>query len=122
MITIDELTAMLIVPVLVFCMCVGWAYKHLTSADNKYIPVVLMILGGVLACIYFQKLDIITIGAGFVTGIASCGCYDLLDNLTRGASNGVREAIEMSDTEALEFIEDNPELFDDTADVLIDEE
>lgn len=103
MITIDTLTTLLIIPVLILCMCVGWSWKHLTSADNKYIPVVVMVLGGALACVYFQDVTVTTVGAGFVTGIASCGCYDLLDNLARGASNGVRDDIELTDDDAIEL-------------------
>lgn len=113
MITIDTLTAMLIPPVLIFCMCIGWAYKHILPQDNKYIPVVLMLIGGIVACLYGHELSLENIIAGFVTGLASCGCYDLLDNLMRGASNGMREHIEPSELEVLEFIEDNPELFED---------
>lgn len=113
MITNEILTSLLVIPVMVICLCIGWAYKHLTSADNKYIPVVVMVLGGILSCIFFHRIDIEIIGAGFITGLASCGCHGLVDNLINGASNGMREAIEMTDTEALEFMEEHPELFED---------
>lgn len=113
MITIDTLTALLIIPVLILCMCVGWSWKHLTTADNKYIPVVVMVLGGILACIYFQEISITVIGAGFITGIASCGCYDLLDNFMRGASNGVRADIELTEDEAYDIMLEDPDAFEE---------
>lgn len=109
----NELTALLVIPVMVICLCVGWSYKHLTTADNKYIPVIVMILGAILNCIFMQSLDIVSVGSGMVTGLASCGFHGLIDNLVNGASNGMRDNIEITEVEALEFMEEHPDLFED---------
>ena len=43
---------MLIVPVIVvICLCVGYVYKKFFPADNKFIPLILFILGSILGCI-----------------------------------------------------------------------
>lgn len=59
--------------VFVMCLSVGYVYKHaFKRLHNKWIPIVLIIVGGVAMCILVNKFDIVTAikgisGAGLAT-------------------------------------------------------
>ena len=67
--------------VLVICLCVGFVLKKFAPTDNKWIPLILMILGAVLACIYNKGIAIDHIAAGMVTGLASVGLHQIFKQL-----------------------------------------
>lgn len=67
--------------VMVICLCVGFVMKKFLPTDNKWIPLTLMILGAVIACIYSRGISIDHIAAGMVTGLASVGLHEVFAQL-----------------------------------------
>ncbi len=79
---IGELENYFVIGVIIACFLVGFIIKNYTKLPNKYIPL-LMIVVGVLVSIVFSFNDntIInysTVLSGAVSGLASCGVHDLL--------------------------------------------
>jgi hypothetical protein len=65
--------------VLGICLVVGWIVKKwIADIDNKYIPTIVTILGGVLA-VWFNGWLVTpeTILSGLITGAASTGMHQL---------------------------------------------
>lgn len=65
------------------CLCVGYVIKtSLTKINNKYIPLIVLILGTILSVVTnlnnFGLEDILT---GMFSGLASTGLYELFKNL-----------------------------------------
>lgn len=84
---ITELTGMLNIPILILGLLIGYVLKHLVSDEtfqNKYIPVVNVIVGaiiGVILCItaggvITAESILLAIIGGAVSCVASCGIYD----------------------------------------------
>lgn len=67
--------------VMVICLCVGFVLKRFMPTDNKYIPLILLILGAVIACIYHGDISVDHIAAGMVTGLASVGLHQVFAQL-----------------------------------------
>lgn len=67
--------------VMVICLCVGFIMKKFLPTDNKFIPLTLMILGAVIACIYNGGISIDHVAAGMVTGLASVGLHEVFAQL-----------------------------------------
>lgn len=67
--------------VMVICLCLGFCLKRFAPTDNKWIPLILMIVGGVLACAYSKDIAIDHIAAGMVTGLASVGLHQVFKQL-----------------------------------------
>ena len=67
--------------IMVICLCVGFVWKRFLPADNKFIPLILMILGAVLACIYNKGIALDHVAAGMVTGLASVGLHQIFKQL-----------------------------------------
>ena len=65
------------------CLCIGYVIK--TSLDfipNKYIPLIMLILGTVLGIITnLNDLSINVVLTGMVSGLASTGMYEMFKNL-----------------------------------------
>lgn len=65
------------------CLCVGYVIK--TSLDfipNKYIPLIMLILGTVLGIVTnLNDLSVNVILTGMVSGLASTGMYEMFKNL-----------------------------------------
>ena len=84
---VAELTGMLNIPILILGLLIGYVLKHLVSDEtfqNKYIPVVNVIVGAVIgvvlavtggAAITAEAILLAVIG-GAVSCVASCGVYD----------------------------------------------
>lgn len=84
---ITELTGLLNIPILVVGLLVGYVIKHLVSDEtiqNKYIPVINIILGavlGVILCVsaggaITAEAILLAIIGGAVSCVASSGMYD----------------------------------------------
>jgi len=84
---VAELTGMLNIPILIMGLLIGYVLKHLVSDEafqNKYIPVVNVIVGAVLGVILVLAggtaitAEAILLGviSGSVSCVASCGVYD----------------------------------------------
>lgn len=84
---VAELTGMLNIPILIMGLLIGYVLKHLVSDEafqNKYIPVVNVIVGAILGVILVLTggtaitAEAILLGviSGAVSCVASCGVYD----------------------------------------------
>ena len=56
------------------CLCVGYVMKKWMPTDDKWIPTVLLILGGVLGAILFG-ISVEGIVKGMLSGVASVGLH-----------------------------------------------
>lgn len=72
-----EFLSTYIVPVIVgLCLVVGYLIKHVTSADNRWIPVVVALLGVALAVwLNWPAITPDVILGGAVSGLASTGLH-----------------------------------------------
>lgn len=65
------------------CLCIGYVIK--TSLDfipNKYIPLIMLVLGTVLGIVTnLSDLSIDVVLTGMVSGLASTGLYEMFKNL-----------------------------------------
>ena len=68
-----------LVPVIVgLCLVVGFLFKHVTSADNRFIPIVVTGIGVVLSIwISWPEITPEVILSGAVSGLASTGMHQL---------------------------------------------
>lgn len=72
-----EFLSTYIVPVIVgLCLVVGYLIKHVTNADNRWIPVVVALLGVALAVwLNWPAITPEVILGGAVSGLASTGLH-----------------------------------------------
>ena len=75
-----EMFTTYIVPVIVgICLIVGYLFKNFTGADNRYIPLVVTVLGVALAVwMNWPSITAEVILGGAVSGLASTGMHQLL--------------------------------------------
>lgn len=71
------------IPVVVIaCLLVGFVVKKwIDDVDDKWIPTIVFILGGILACVAAQRVDLETIVCGCASGLASTGMHQLFKQL-----------------------------------------
>lgn len=111
----------LIIPIIVVaCFCVGYVVKKWLPTDDRYIPTIVAVLGALLGYILCEK----STTAAIVTGTVA-GCFSGL------ASTGVHQFIkqnflndkpyEMTEAEAMDWIESDPSVLDDLEEVEEDE-
>lgn len=69
--------------ILGICLCIGYVIK--TSLDflpNKYIPLIMLILGTILGIVTnLDSLSINVVLTGMFSGLASTGMYEMFKNL-----------------------------------------
>lgn len=85
----EELVTMYQPLVLVGCLVVGYLIKHsFDFIPNKYIPVILSVLGAVINCIAFGlSLEHVIYGASM--GLASTGMHQAFKNFIEGSKESV---------------------------------
>lgn len=68
-----------LIPVIVgLCLVVGFLFKHVTSADNRFIPIVVTVIGVLLSIwISWPEITPEVILSGAVSGLASTGMHQL---------------------------------------------
>ncbi len=68
--------------ILLICLAVGYIIKNLVETDkvNKYIPLIVGILGIVLS-VWVNGFNIVAIAVGLMSGLCSTGLYELFKNL-----------------------------------------
>lgn len=72
------ISEMYIPVVLIACLLVGYIVKKwIKDVDNKWIPTIVFVLGGVLACVANQVISLETIVAGCASGLASTGLHQM---------------------------------------------
>lgn len=77
------------IPLIVgICLCVGYIIKNLVPSDsiNKFIPLIMGILGVLLNFWVNQQFTAEVLLGGLFSGLASTGLYELFRNLIRGDS------------------------------------
>lgn len=75
-----------IVPIIVgICLCVGYILKNIVATDkvNKYIPLIMGVLGVVLNCWISLKITPEILLGGLFSGLASTGLYEAFKNLIK---------------------------------------
>lgn len=75
------------VVVLGICLCVGYVIKNLWNNNdyNKYIPLVMLILGTILNVLAnLNDITLEVILCGMFSGLASTGLYEMFKNLIKG--------------------------------------
>lgn len=87
---LEFIVDMYIPVVMVICLCVGFVMHKFLPTDNKWIPLTLMILGGVIACIYSKSITVDHVAAGMVTGLAAVGLHQTFKQLIE-PDNGPEE-------------------------------
>ena len=73
----------LIIPIIVAgCFCLGYVIKKWIPADDKWIPTVVCVVGGILGFIIADKSTSVTIMtgvvAGAISGLASTGVHQMV--------------------------------------------
>lgn len=66
------------------CVVVGYVWTTLTAEDDKsrrFIPLVMAVLGTILACIDAKGVSLEVILSGSVSGLASTGLYEAFKQL-----------------------------------------
>lgn len=69
------------------CLCVGYIIKNIYTNDkiNKYIPLIVGVLGLVIAIVYnLNNITLETIFMGLFSGLASTGLYEAFKTLIGG--------------------------------------
>lgn len=69
--------------VITLAFCLGGGYVIKTSLDfipNKYIPLIMGIIGVVFNCFVAGAIDPTVIVTGLISGLASTGMYELFRN------------------------------------------
>lgn len=72
------------IPIIVgICLCVGYVIKNLITTDviNKYIPLIMAVLGIVLNIWLNMAFTPEILLGGMVSGLASTGLYEAFKNL-----------------------------------------
>ena len=70
--------------ILGICLCVGYTIKKsLTIIPNKYIPLIMLILGTCISVLSnLNDISTKVILQGMFSGLASTGCYEMFRNMT----------------------------------------
>lgn len=83
---ITMIQEMYIPVVLIACLLVGYVFKKwISDVDNKWIPTIVFVLGGILACVATQSVTLDTVVAGCASGLASTGMHQLFKQLIEGS-------------------------------------
>ena len=69
--------------VVVICLAVGYILKNIVPTDkiNKYIPLIMGVLGVILAVWISGDFTPLILAIGLVSGLASTGMHELFKNL-----------------------------------------
>ena len=87
-----------LIPIIMLgCMCIGYVMKKWLPTDDKYIPTVLLILGGISGIILFG-LTYEGVVKGMVSGLASVGLHQVFYQFVKNRI----EPIDIGDMDYLE--------------------
>ena len=71
-----EFIAAYFIPVVLLAgLIVGYIMKNFLPTDNKWIPLVLALLGAVLGCVANKSIDLDSVVAGAMSGLAAVGLH-----------------------------------------------
>ena len=79
-----------VIIVLAICLCLGYIIKHsITMIPNKYIPLIMAIVGTILnVWISGWTFNPDILLGGLASGLASTGTYEMITNITGKKSEG----------------------------------
>ena len=90
--SLDIISQYYISIVLAACLAVGYVIKKsLDFIPNKYIPLILVVLGAVLGCITEETVSMESIVYGAITGLASTGLHQTFTRMMEGVDTGASE-------------------------------
>ena len=81
---LNWITANFIPVVAVICLVVGYVIKHtpiFEKVANNYIPLIVVVLGGILGCVATQEISLVAIGGGMLSGLISTGFHQLIKQI-----------------------------------------
>lgn len=82
MIDLDLYMSLINGGVMLFCLAIGYIIKtSVPKIDNKYIPLIMALVGVIVAVFNAQHIDFNIILGGLITGLASTGLYEAFRNL-----------------------------------------
>lgn len=81
MMNLDFITEMIMPLALAGCLVVGYLVKNFMPNDNKWIPLIVTVVGILIACWSAKSVEAQTIIAGAVTGLASTGLHQAFKQL-----------------------------------------
>lgn len=89
MIDLSFLTSYAVPVVIGICLCIGYVVKtSLTFIKNKYIPLIMAIVGVLLSIWINRSIDPNIILSGMFSGLASTGFYEMFRNFIKDNSKG----------------------------------
>lgn len=80
---LEFLTNLYIPLVIAVCLVVGYLMKKFIPADNKWIPLVVTVLGAVLGCVNAKNITLVAIASGMISGLASTGLHQLFKQILK---------------------------------------
>lgn len=81
---LNEISNYINIVILGICLCVGYMLKNAvpTTKINKYIPLVMGVLGLMLAIVSnINQMSLSVVLTGLMSGLASTGLYETFKNL-----------------------------------------
>ena len=89
MIDLSFLTSYAVPVVIGICLCIGYVVKtSLTFIKNKYIPLIMAIVGVLLSIWINRSIDPNIILSGMFSGLASTGFYEMFRNIINNKEKG----------------------------------
>lgn len=81
---INEIIQQFCIPIItVTCYCIGFAIKKASFINDKYIPLIMMVLGG-LSGMFLNGLSYEAIAVGIVSGASATGVNQLYKQMIKG--------------------------------------
>jgi len=78
----EILAQFVVVAIMAICLGVGYIIKHsLDFIPNKYIPLIMGVLGVLLAVLHFKGLGVEIFLKGLASGLAATGAFEVQRNL-----------------------------------------
>lgn len=85
--------------ILVFCLCIGYILKRMKKVNDKYIPLILGLVGAIASILYNYYQDTFNfVVSGLFTGLASVGLHQtfkqFIENPKAGGMKAARDFME----------------------------
>ncbi len=94
---LEFLTNLYIPLVIAVCLVVGYLMKKFIPTDNKWIPLVVTVLGAVLGCVNAKNITLVAIASGMISGLASTGLHQIFKQILK--LNDIEEVKDFKDLE-----------------------
>ena len=99
---VAELEHYFAIGIIIACFLIGFIVKNYTKIKNKYSPLIMICVGILISIIFCindkTAINYSSVLAGAVSGLASCGVYDLISK-SLGISKS-KDSDEKSDNES----------------------